>query len=259
MTQHLYMETPMRTLFRSTLALTVLTFAGVAAHAEDAKAVIEKAVKAQGGEDTLKKFPAARVKAKGSMELMGIEIEFTLDASVQNPDKFRNDIHIEVRGQKITIVQVYNGKKGWQSMGGGEAMEVEGDQLDELKEEAYTNNLEQLYPLLHDKQFELKTVDGDKVDDKPTNGVKISSKGHKDITLYFDKESGLLVKSRKKAKDPSMQEVEAETYYKDYKEVNGTKQSMKQLLKHDGKKFLEAEVTDMKLLEKIDPSTFEKP
>ena len=68
------------------------------------------------------------------------------------------------------------------------------------------------------------------------------------------------MKSRKKSKDPNGgQEVEAETYYKDYKEINGTKQSMKQLLKHDGKKFLEAEVTDMKLLDKIDPSTFEKP
>jgi hypothetical protein len=249
----------MRTLFRSALALTVLTFAGAAAQAQDAKEVIEKAVKAQGGEEKLSKFPAARVKAKGSMELMGVEIEFTLDASVQNPDKFRNDIHLEVMGQKITIVQIYNGKKGWQSMG-GEAMEVEGDQLDELKEEAYSNNLEQLYPLLHDKQFELKVVDGDKVDDKPTVGVKVTSKGHKDMTLYFDKDNGLLVKSRKKSKDPNGgQEVDAETFYKDYKDINGTKQSMKQLLKHDGKKFLEAEVTDMKLLEKIDPSTFDKP
>ena len=249
----------MRTLFRTTLALTVLTFAGIGAKADDAKAVIEKAVKAQGGEDNLKKFPAARVKAKGSMELMGVEIEFALDSSVQNPDKFRNDINLEVMGQKITIVQVYDGKKGWQSML-GQSMEVEGDQLEELKEEAYSNYLEQLYPLLHDKQFELKAVDGEKVDDKPTDGVKVTAKGHKDITLYFDKVSGLLVKSRKKSKDPNGgQEVEAETYYKDYKEINGTKQSMKQLLKHDGKKFLEAEVTDMKLLDKIDPSTFEKP
>jgi hypothetical protein len=249
----------MRTLFRSALALTVLTFAGMAVRAQDAKALIEKAVKAQGGEDNLKKFPAAKVKAKGSMELMGVEIEFALDSSVQNPNKFRNDINLEVMGQKITIVQVYDGKKGWQSML-GQTMEVEGDQLDELKEEAYSNYIEQLYPLLHDKQFELKAVDGDKVDDKPTDGVKVTAKGHKDITLYFDKDSGLLVKSRKKSKDPNGgQEVEAETYYKEYKEVNGTKQSMKQLLKHDGKKFLEAEVTDMKLMEKIDASTFDKP
>jgi hypothetical protein len=157
------------------------------------------------------------------------------------------------------MVQVYNGKKGWASML-GQTMEVEGDQLDEMKEEAYSNYLEQLYPLLHEKQFELKAVEGDKVDDKPTVGVKVISKGHKDMTLYFDKDSGLLVKSRKKSKDPNAgQEVEAETYYKDYKEINGVKQSMKQLLKHDGKKFLEAEITDMKLLDKIDPSTFEKP
>jgi hypothetical protein len=249
----------MRTLFHSTLAMTVLTFAAMAARAQDTKAVIEKAVKAHGGEDNLKKYPASRVKAKGSMGLMGAEIEFTLDSSVQNPDKFRNDVHLEVMGQKITIVQVYNGKMGWQS-NLGQTMEIEGDQLDELKEEAYGNYLEQLYPLLHDKQFELKAVDGEKVDGKPTDGVKVSSKGHKDITLYFDKESGLLVKSRKKAKDPNGgQEVEAETYYTDYKEISGTKQSMKQLLKHDGKKFLESELTDMKLQEKIDPSTFDKP
>ena len=56
----------MRTLFRSTLAMTVLTFAALAARAQDPKVVIEKAMKAQGGEDNLKKYPAARVKAKGS-------------------------------------------------------------------------------------------------------------------------------------------------------------------------------------------------
>ena len=248
----------MRTLFRSGLALTVLTFAGLAVRAQDAKAVIEKALKAQGGEENLKKYPAARVKAKGTMELMGAEIEFKLDSAVLNPDKFRNEIDIEFMGQKIPIVQVFDGKKGWQSMM-GQTMEVEGDQLDELKEEAYTNNLEQLYPLLSDKKFELKLVGEEKVNDKPAVGVKVTCKEHKDITLYFDKESGLLVKSRKKSKDPGGAEVDAETFYSDYKDVNGTKQSMKQLLKHDGKKFLEAEVTDMKLLEKIDPSTFEKP
>jgi hypothetical protein len=249
----------MRTLFRSTLAMTVLTFAALAARAQDTKAVIEKALKAQGGEDNLKKYPASRVKAKGRMALMGVEIEFTLDSSVQSPDKFRNNINIEVMGQKITIVQGYNGKMGWQSML-DQTMEVQGDQLDELKEEAYSNYLEQLYPLLHDQQFELKAVDGEKVDDKPTDGVKVSSRDHKDITLYFDKESGLLVKSRKKSKDPNGgQEVDAETYYKDYKEISGTKQSMKQLVMHGGKKFLEAELTDMKLQEKIDPSTFDKP
>ena len=203
-------------------------------------------------------IPDAKVKAKGTLSAMGVDIEFTVEAASQLPDQFREDLKLDVMGNQVAVVQVFDGKKGWVS-NMGMTMEVDGAQLDQLKEQAYVTYVESLVSLIKDKQFELKLLDETKADGKAAIGVKVSSKGHKDMKMYFDKESGLLLKTERKAMDPAMQEVEAETYYRDYKDVSGTKQAMKQLVKHDGKKFLEAEVTEIKVLEKLDASTFTKP
>src|SRR5262245_10271929 len=245
---------------RIRLMLTLVAFGLTAgpAVAQDAKSVIEKAIKAHGGEEKLTKFKATKVKAKGTLQLMGVPIEFTAEASSMFPDRFREELKLDIMGNMITVLHVYDGKKGWLSAQ-GMTMELTGDELDQVKEQAYSNYIENLVPLLKDKQFELSLLDETKVDGKPALGVKVSSKGHKDIKMYFNKESGLLVKTEQKTRDPAMQEVEAEAYYHDYKDVNGTKQAMKQSIKYDGKKFLDAEVTDIKLLETLDAKTFEKP
>jgi hypothetical protein len=38
-------------------------------------------------------------------------------------------------------------------------------------------------------------------------GVRVQSNGHRDIDLYFDKESGLLVKTESRILDKAQQEV----------------------------------------------------
>src|SRR5262245_2363647 len=243
---------------RMIIAFVALGLATGPAAAEDAKSVVEKAIKAHGGEEKLTKFKATKVKAKGTLQLMGVEIEFSASASTMFPDKYREELQMDVMGNKLTVIQVYDGKKGWVSAQ-GMTMEVMGGQLDQLKDQAYSTYIETLVPLIKDKQFELTLLDETKVDGKAALGIKVVSKGHKDIKMYFSKESGLLVKTEQRTLDPAMQEVEAEVTYRDYKDVDGTKQAMKQSIKFDGKKFLEAEVTEMKLLEKLDNSTFEKP
>lgn len=249
----------MRNLVRPVVAAAVLAlFVGSVRADDNLKAVVEKAIKAHGGEEKLSKFQASKIKAKGSMSAMGVDIDFNAEAASQLPDKIRVDLKLEIMGQAINVIQVYDGKKGWVSAQ-GQLMELEGDQLDELKDQAFGGYVESLVPLIKDKSIKLEPVGEEKVDGKPTVGIKVSAKGHRDIKLFFDKESGMLVKSQSRAKDPAMQEVDAETFYKDYKDVDGVKQPMKLLVKHDGKKYLEAQVTEAKLFEKLDDTTFAKP
>jgi hypothetical protein len=96
------------------------------------------------------------------------------------------------------------------------------------------------------------------VSDKPAVGVRVSAKGHKDISLFFDKESGLLVKTQKRTKEAGV-EVDEENFYSDFKEIDGVKLPMTLKILHDGKKFLDAKVTEAKLLEKLDDDVFAKP
>jgi hypothetical protein len=249
----------MRAILLPALSLvSLVALRGPATAQEDAKATVEKAIKAHGGEEKLNKYPASQIKAKGNMNTMGADIEFTVEAASQLPDKMHNEIKLEVMGQALTVIQVYDGKQGWVSVM-GQVTELEGDQLDEMKEQMFSDYLDNLVPLLKDKSLKLEVIGDEKVDGKPAAGVKVSAKGHKDTKMYFDKETGLLVKSERRALDDAMQEVNAETFYRDYKDVSGVKQPMKVLVKHDGKKYMDVEVTEVKLLEKLDDSLFKKP
>jgi hypothetical protein len=226
--------------------------------AADARALVEKAVKAQGGQEKLDKFAAHTMKFKGTFHGMGQAIPMTGEIFVQGADKSKVEVEVEAGGMKFQIVNVLNGDKGWAKMG-KDLKELDKDEVAEAQEQAYFAWVATLAPL-KDKKFTLKTIGEQEVNKRATLGVKVSSKGHRDVDLYFDKETGLLVKTETRVKDEgSGQEVTEETFPSGYKEVEGTKQSMKFTVKRDGKLFLEGEATEMTLAEKLDASTFDKP
>jgi hypothetical protein len=217
----------------------------------DCQALIAKAVKAAGGEENLAKYKAMTWKEKGTFYGMGAGIPYTGTYAVQWPGQFR----MEIEGV-FTIV--LDGDKGWVKDQGG-TKEMTKEQLAEQKESQYAGWVSTLLPL-KDKSYQLAPLGESKVADRAAVGVKVSSKGHRDVNLYFDKESGILVKSDRRAKDEmSGQEVNQEAYYADYKEVAGLKLPMKITIKRDSKQFVEAENLDLKPVEKLDASVFAKP
>jgi outer membrane lipoprotein-sorting protein len=226
--------------------------------AADAKALVEKAVKAHGGQDKLDKLPGVSVKFKGTFHGMGDGIAMSGEISSQGPDKQRIDIEVEAGGQKLPILIITNGDKGWSKII-KEVKELGKDELAEAKEQAYAAWVVTLAPL-KDKQFTFATTGEIKVEKRTALGVKVSSKGHRDVDLYFDKETGMLVKSETRVKDDmSGQEVTEESFPGDYKDVQGTKQPMKFTVKRNGKLHVEGEATEIKLSEKLDASLFAKP
>ena len=229
-----------------------------AADDAEARKIIEKAVKAHGGQDTLDKLPAVVTKFKGTFHGMGEGLPITGEVSMQGADKSRLEMEIEAGGMKIPVVIVFASDKGWAKIA-KDVMEFGKDQLEEAKEQGYASWVITLAPL-KDKQFTFASIGEAKVDKKAAVGVKVSSKGHRDIDLYFDKETGLLVKTEHIVKDDmSGQEVSEETVYGEYKEFQKTKQATKFTVKRSGKLFLEGEATEVTLSEKLDASTFEKP
>lgn len=226
--------------------------------AADARALVEKAIKAHGGLDNLEKFPASTTKFKGTFHGMGEAIPMTGEISTQGKDKARLDVEVSAGGQKFRIVNVIAGDKGWTKFG-DDTKELSKDELTEAREQTYVGWISTLAPL-KDKQFTLSTIGELKVENRPALGVKVVSKGRRDVDLYFDKETGLLVKSETRVKlDGSDQEVTEESFPSEYKEVQGTKQASKFSVKRDGKLYMEGEVTDMQLSDKLDASIFDKP
>jgi hypothetical protein len=226
--------------------------------AADARKLVEKAVKAHGGQDKLDKVPGSTVKFKGTFHGMGDGIPITGEVSTQGADRQRVDMEVEAGGQKFPILIVFAGDKGWTKIL-KEVKEFDKDELAEAKESGYAAWVTTLAPLKDDR-FTLSTTGEIKVDNRPALGVKVKSKDRRDVDLYFDKETGLLVKTEHRARDAATgQEVTEEYFPSEYKEVEGTKQAMKFTVKRDGKLFLEGEITDVQLSEKLDASLFEKP
>lgn len=231
---------------------------GRADDAADARALVEKAVKAHGGQDKLDKLPATAIKFKGTFHGQGAELPMTGAVLTDGADKQRIDIEVEAGGQKIPIVIVLAGDKGWTKIA-KELKEFDKDELAEAKEQAHAAWVATLAPL-KDKAFTLATTGEIKIGDRAAVGVKVSSKGHRDVDLYFDKGTGTLVKTEARVKeDGTGQEVTEESFPSEYKDVQGTKQAMKFTVKRNGKLHMEGEVTDIELSEKLDANTFAKP
>ena len=60
-----------------------------------------------------------------------------------------------------------------------------------------------MVPLLKEKGYELSLIGEDKVEGKKVVGVRVTKKDQKDISLFFDKETGLLAKLEYRGADPS--------------------------------------------------------
>ena len=226
--------------------------------AADARALVEKAIKAQGGKEKLSKFNAHVIKFKGDFHGMGQAIPMTGEITSQGNDKVKVDAEVEAGGMKFRVINVVAGDKGWNKIG-DMLMDLDKDQLAEAKLQAYSGWIATLVPLL-DKEFKLSTIGEMEIEKKPAVGVKVKREGQREVDLYFDKETGLLVKFEHRVKDEgSGQEVTEENFPSNYKEVEGTKQAMKFTVKRDGKLFIEGDISEYQLLEKVEDSVFAKP
>ncbi|HMF13800.1 MAG TPA: hypothetical protein VKE94_15885 [Gemmataceae bacterium] len=245
----------MRTFLSLSAAACLLLAANVRAD-DDPQKVIEKAIKAHG--ERAGKGKAAVFKMKGKFYGLGEGIDFTADFKIQEPSQNRMDLTIEVAGEKVEIVQAIDGDKGWKSAAGN-AEDLNKDELAEAKENIYAERVNRFVDL-REKSYKLSSLGEKKVGDRQAVGVKVSHEGHREISLYFDKEKGLLLVSERRGKDPMTgQEFTQETLYEDYKPIDGVQQAHKTTINRDGKKYVEGDITDFKRLDEIDASTFVKP
>ena len=241
----------------------VFAAAGVAAADEKAEAVVKKGIEAHGGADALNKYKAGKMKMKGDISLMGMDIEFTGTLQYSMPDRFKLEVNAEVMGMKLVVNQTVKGESVKSTVNiGGMTIPANSDaEKAELKAAAVLQEAEQLTPLLDPKKFTIKAGDDDTVDGKKVSLVIVTPKAvDKELKLYFDKESGLVVKTSHKGLGPgdgaAAVEVLEENYHSEFKKVNGVQTAHKMVVTHDGKKFMTVETTEVELLEKIDDKEF---
>jgi len=249
----------MRQTARILVALCLLLGFAAPGRAEDeAAAIIDKAVKAHFPKGLDTKNQGLRTKSKGTLHVAGMDLPFTQEVAVQMPNKLKEVMELTVMDKPITVTSVYDGKEAW-IRAGDRDVKITDEILAEFKDAVYGMGLMQGI-FLKDKSVTFTRLGEVKVKDRPAVGVTASRKGSKDINLFFDKETGLLAKVEMRRRDlMSGEEVTEERIITEYQDAGGRKVAKKVEVLRDGKPFLEAEVTEVKVLEKVDDSEFARP
>src|SRR5262249_61665867 len=92
----------------------------------------------------------------------------------------------------------------------------------------------------------------------PAAGIKVSHKARREVNLYFDRESALLLKSETRIKEAGT-EVTQEVLYTDSRQIEGARRPTRITVKRDNKLLVEEEILEYRPLERPDASLFAKP
>jgi hypothetical protein len=242
----------------SALLVSAILSAGLVRSAQaddkDVKATLDKAIKALGGEEKLKKAEAYTEKTKGTITFGGNTNEFASERTYQGLDRY----HTEFGGDQFRGVVVLDGDKGWRRFGDNKTP-MDAAALANEKRSIYLSVVPTTIVPLKGNGFKVESAPEEKIGDKPAAVLKVTGPDGKDFTLAFDKESGLPVRVIATVMGFQGQEFTQETTFADYKDFGGIKRPTKVELKRDGETFLVSELKDFKVLEKVDPKTFAEP
>ena len=221
-------------------------------------AVLDKAIKALGGEAKLTKAVAFSRKAKGTISFGGNDSKFTSESIIQGLDRYQSTFEGEFEGNKVQGVTILNGEKGWRKFGDFKS-EMDKDSTANEKRNVYLQVVPCTILPLKGKEFKVESAGELKVGDKPAAVLKVTGRDGKEFTLAFDKDSGVPVRLVAKVLGFQGEEFTQETTFGDYKDIGGIKLATKIESKRDGESFLKQEITEFTVLEKVDPKSFAEP
>jgi hypothetical protein len=248
----------MRSLPALVLTLVLQPLSAQQEQEDDPKTLIRRAIEAHGGADRLDRLRLVREQTEGTLFVLRDKVPFTSETLQRLPGQFRHTLTSEVGGKKLNLVQVYDGKQGWLTEG-GLTSDVDGKILAGWKATAHAAHVSSLTPLLAaDKGYKLTALGACKVQGKPAWGVKVSCPEHRDVSLYFDRGSGLLVKRDSRPHAGGADSVQEEIY-SDFKDVNGLKRPTRIVVLLNGVKHAEAVIRSTEFPDRVDDKEFTKP
>jgi hypothetical protein len=228
--------------------------------AAEAKKLVDRAVKALGGEEALAKAAGYTFQVDGKIEA-GAEVDVKGDWSVQGLDRYRWNLQATVMGRTQEITLVFVGEKGWvTNPADGRTNDIPKELTPVVLNVFRLARLAQNPLALRDKAFTLSHLGELKINDRDMVGLKIQRKGAPEVDLFLDKKSALPCKAELRQKEgPGGEEVSHTFYFDDYKDAGPVKHFGKVRFERDGKSLVELAVSEVKAEEKINDDVFARP
>ena len=225
----------------------------------EVRAVLDRAIAAHGGAEKLAQYTAATMKIRGTLHnARGETCDFT-GTTAAVPRKLRVEVYLTVQGRDYKTVQVLNGNQGWMAHN-GQVRPLTQEQMEEEQEHLYVGVVSHLVAL-RDKRYRVSPLGEGTLRGRATVGLCVRHKGRRDVHLYFDKGTGLLLRSKCVVKDLDSggRELVVETLYDDYRSVDGVQVAHRFTIRRDGRPYVQSEAVEVKVAEKLDDRLFARP
>jgi hypothetical protein len=225
----------------------------------EVRAVLDRAIAAHGGAEKLARYTAATMKIRGRLHNgQGETCDFSgLTAAV--PRKLRVEVYLNVLGRECKTVHVLNGDRGWVAQN-DRVRPLTREQLEEEQEHLHAGVVTHLLNL-RDKRYKLSPLGESNLHGRNAVGVRVRHKGRRDVNLYFDRYTGLLLRIECLVKDLESggREFVVETLYDDYRPVEGVQVAHRFTIRRDGRLYVQSQAVEVKVGEKLDEGLFARP
>lgn len=207
--------------------------------------IIDKYIEALGGSAAIDKITS--FAAKGNIDTGHGSLP--IDLYEKAPDMRVSFMHMP-QGDSITA---FNGHEGWLAFPHGPVHEMSGADLDAAAMDA------DLHFAIHLKQmFTQSKVEGtEKIGDQETYVLVGEREGKTPLKLYFDQQSGLLVRLYRLG-ETALGELPTQIDYADYRDVNGVKLPFQWTLARAQGRFT-IKLSELQANVAVDDAKFAKP
>lgn len=226
---------------------------------QQVKDIIDRAIAKQGGTANLERYRASTYSFTATYPSVSPSAVMSGTIQIQDSDKHVLKGKTVIAGETIdSTFYVVNGTKAWTSSNGivQEENKANVAQFREILHADYLCNLKGL----SEPGVKLASLGESNIGGKKAVGIKVSSPGFRDVCLYFDKASALLLERTLQYKEPSTDKLTVEkTSFSKYEDVSGRMVATRHVLSHDGVEIAISELTQITFAEKLPDDTFKKP
>ena len=207
--------------------------------------LLDKYVAALGGPQAIKKVSTRW--GKGTIALGANKFPF--EVFEKAPNKRLSVMHLP-NSDSITS---FDGNSGWLAVPGQPVRDMSGAESDAARLDA-----DFYFPLRVKQLFtELRAGKSEKVGDRDVTSLVGIKEGQPPLKLYFDPQSGVLVRLLRYAESP-LGRVPTQTDYADYREVNGVRTPFRWTISRPGGRFT-IQLENVQQNVPIDDARFAKP
>jgi hypothetical protein len=224
----------------------VLGAPGMAARAQEPRPeeIIDKAIRAHGGEEKLAGLSAFTLKER---MVYPDAANWDTQTVVQLPGRYRWERTISSGGKSSTSLIVFDGEQGWMKMN---------DVVTPYPRTLFASFWKYTIPYEGPRSIlrlrarqknpscQFTTSSEGTVEGRPAVGLRMKLEGGPEETWYFDKETGLLLKKDQRTKRFEGEDNVVETLYGDYQTFDGLPMARKVTSQRDGKLSSTTELID---------------